>query len=101
MRRAKRRRSRSRRSKPHQFEFGDDLRLTPESIFFLRWRTAPLLLSMTGFGEAHRQRDSLAVSVEVRTINSRYFKLSVRCAEGYSALEPHIESVVRQPIKRG
>lgn len=60
-----------------------------------------MLLSMTGFGEAHRQSDSLAVAVEVRTINSRYFKLALRSGEGYSALEPQIESLVRQFIKRG
>lgn len=60
-----------------------------------------MLLSMTGFGEAHRQADSLAVAVEVRTINSRYFKLTLRSGEGYSSLEPQIEGVVRQYIKRG
>ena len=60
-----------------------------------------MLLSMTGFGEAHCQEDALAVAVEVRTINSRYFKLAVRCAEGYTALEPQIEQLVRQHIKRG
>jgi len=56
---------------------------------------------MTGFGEAHRQSDSVATAVEVRTINSRYFKLALRSGEGYSSLEPQIESVVRQFIKRG
>jgi uncharacterized protein (TIGR00255 family) len=60
-----------------------------------------VLLSMTGFGEAHRKDASLAVAAEVRTINSRYFKLVVRCGEGYSALEPLVESLVRQHIKRG
>lgn len=60
-----------------------------------------MLLSMTGFGEAHRKDALLAVSAEVRTINSRYFKLVVRCADGYSALEPQIEALVRQHIKRG
>jgi uncharacterized protein (TIGR00255 family) len=60
-----------------------------------------VLLSMTGFGEASRQNDSLAVSVEVRTINSRYFKLTVRSGEGYAALEPQIDALVRQHIKRG
>lgn len=60
-----------------------------------------MLLSMTGFGEAHHQDDDVAVSVEVRTVNSRYFKLTVRCLEGYSALEPEIEAVVRQQIRRG
>jgi uncharacterized protein (TIGR00255 family) len=56
---------------------------------------------MTGFGEAHRKDASLAVSAEVRTINSRYFKLVIRCGEGYSTLEPQVESLVRQTIKRG
>jgi len=60
-----------------------------------------VLLSMTGFGEASRQNDSLAVSVEVRTINSRYFKLTVRSGDGYAALEPQIDALVRQHIKRG
>ena len=60
-----------------------------------------MLLSMTGFGEAHRQEQSLAVTAEVRTINNRYFKLSIRCDEGYATLEPRIEALVRQHIKRG
>lgn len=56
---------------------------------------------MTGFGEAHRTTDTLSVVVEVRTINSRYFKLSLRCPEGYNALEGEIESVVRDQVRRG
>ena len=60
-----------------------------------------MLLSMTGFGEAHRTRGECAVAVEVRAINSKYFKLAMRCGEGYSALEPQIEQIVRQTIKRG
>ena len=60
-----------------------------------------MLLSMTGFGESHCQENGLAVSVELRTINSRYFKLSVRSSEGYAGLEPHIEEVVRRSIHRG
>lgn len=60
-----------------------------------------MLLSMTGFGEARCQRDGLAVAVEVRTINSRYFKISIRSSDGYSALEPKIESVVRESVRRG
>lgn len=60
-----------------------------------------MLLSMTGFGEAHRSTDGLSVMVEVRTINSRYFKLSLRCPEGYNALETEIEGVVRDQVRRG
>src|SRR5262249_34366476 len=60
-----------------------------------------LLLSMTGHGEAHQQLRGLAVSVEVRTINNKYFKLTLRASEGYSSLEPQIESIVRQHVRRG
>ncbi|OHB78788.1 MAG: YicC family protein [Planctomycetes bacterium RBG_16_64_10] len=60
-----------------------------------------MLLSMTGFGEAYRQTEGVGVAVEVRTINSRYFKLVVRGPEGYAALEPRIEDVIRRTIRRG
>jgi uncharacterized protein (TIGR00255 family) len=56
---------------------------------------------MTGFGEARSQTEGLAVAVEVRTINSRHFKLSYRASEGYSSLEPEVEAVVREAIRRG
>lgn len=56
---------------------------------------------MTGFGEAHATTDSLAASVEVRTINNRHFKLSLRSSEGYAALEPQIDALVRKHVHRG
>jgi uncharacterized protein (TIGR00255 family) len=56
---------------------------------------------MTGFGEAHDREGDLAVGVELRTINNRYFKLTVKCAEGYGLLETEIEQVVREQIRRG
>jgi uncharacterized protein (TIGR00255 family) len=56
---------------------------------------------MTGFGEARGQREGLSVLVEVRTINNRHFKLSFRASEGYASLEPDVEAVVRQAMRRG
>ena len=47
---------------------------------------------MTGFGEARRQESGLSVAIELRTINSRYFKIALRTGEGYAALEPQIEA---------
>lgn len=60
-----------------------------------------MLLSMTGFGEARRQKGGLTVCIEVRTVNNRFLKLGVRCSEGYSALEPRIEQAIRGRIRRG
>jgi len=58
-------------------------------------------LSMTGFGEARRQDKNLAVGVELRTVNNRYFKFSMRSSDGYGTLEPQIEAIVRDQVKRG
>jgi len=60
-----------------------------------------VLQSMTGFGEARIQQDSLSVTVEVRAINNRFFKLAVRATEGYAALESLVETEVRRSIHRG
>jgi uncharacterized protein (TIGR00255 family) len=60
-----------------------------------------MLLSMTGFGEAHLEEDGLSLAVEIRTVNSRYFKAVIRLPEGYSSLESNVDSTVRQRIKRG
>src|SRR3954470_627067 len=56
---------------------------------------------MTGFGEARKQTGEMSVTVEVRTINSRHFKLSYRATDGYAALEPEIEAATREVIRRG
>ncbi len=59
------------------------------------------LLSMTGFGEVREDRDGYAISAEVRTVNSRYFKLHLRTTDGYGALETRLEAVIREYVKRG
>jgi uncharacterized protein (TIGR00255 family) len=56
---------------------------------------------MTGHGEAHRHEDGLSIAVEIRTVNNRYFKLNLRVTEGYAPLESHVESLVREHIRRG
>lgn len=60
-----------------------------------------MLLSMTGFGEARHQGEDLALSVEVRTVNNRYLKVSVRGTDPYPMLEPELEKLVRKVVRRG
>lgn len=60
-----------------------------------------MLLSMTGFGEARYQSDSLTIAIELRAINNRYFKVSLRAPEPYNLLEPEIERVLRAGLRRG
>lgn len=59
------------------------------------------LLSMTGFGEVVEQREGYAIGVEIRTVNSRYFKSNIRTTEGYGVLETLIDAVLRETVKRG
>jgi uncharacterized protein (TIGR00255 family) len=56
---------------------------------------------MTGFGEARLQDERWSVSVEVRTVNNRHLKLSAKISEPYGALEPELERLVRETIRRG
>jgi uncharacterized protein (TIGR00255 family) len=56
---------------------------------------------MTGHGESRCQQDGISVSIELRTINSRYFKVSIRSSEGYGLLDPQIEGILRQKVRRG
>jgi uncharacterized protein (TIGR00255 family) len=60
-----------------------------------------VLLSMTGFGEARLEREGLAIAIEVRAVNNRYLKVSVRGSEPYPMLEPELEKNVRKYIRRG
>jgi uncharacterized protein (TIGR00255 family) len=56
---------------------------------------------MTGYGEARYQSDALHVAVELRGLNNRYLKLSIRAPEPYNLLEPEVEKVVRRTVRRG
>lgn len=60
-----------------------------------------MLRSMTGFGEAQRETERFLVSVELRTVNNRYLKVSTRLSEGYAAMEPKIEATIRRALRRG
>jgi uncharacterized protein (TIGR00255 family) len=60
-----------------------------------------VLLSMTGYGEARYQSDALTLAIELRALNNRYLKVSLRAADPYNLLEPEFEKVVRRRIRRG
>lgn len=60
-----------------------------------------MLLSMTGYGEATYQSDALTLAIELRALNNRYLKVSLRATEPYNLLEAEFEKVVRRTVKRG
>jgi uncharacterized protein (TIGR00255 family) len=56
---------------------------------------------MTGYGEARFQSDSLSLSLELRALNNRYLKVSVRAPDPYHLLEAEFEKIIRRFVKRG
>src|SRR5688572_30735072 len=56
---------------------------------------------MTGYGEASYSSDALQLAVELRAVNNRYLKVTLRTGEPYNLLEPEVEKVVRRAVKRG
>ncbi|WP_437203518.1 YicC/YloC family endoribonuclease [Planctomicrobium sp. SH664] len=60
-----------------------------------------MLLSMTGHGDASGQNDRLSVTAEVRSVNNRHLKITVRCPDPFLSLEANIDRLVRSMIARG
>src|SRR5947209_1749801 len=56
---------------------------------------------MTGYGEDHHQSERLNLSIELRALNNRYLKVSVRAPEPYNLLEAEFEKIIRREIRRG
>ncbi|MGP1346802.1 MAG: YicC/YloC family endoribonuclease [Phycisphaerales bacterium] len=60
-----------------------------------------MIRSMTGFGEASTEVDGVHYYLEVRSLNNKYFKCSMRLADELQTLEPEIESELRRRLNRG
>jgi len=56
---------------------------------------------MTGCGEGFADDQGVACRVEIRSVNHRHLKCSIRTREGFHLLEPRIEAIIRERIKRG
>lgn len=56
---------------------------------------------MTGFGEASAHLDGVHYFVEVRSLNSKYFKASIRLPEEFQGVEAEMESRLRERLTRG
>ena len=56
---------------------------------------------MTGFGDAACVMDGVAWAAELRSLNNRYFKSSIRLPDQLASLEPELETLLRKRITRG
>jgi len=56
---------------------------------------------MTGHGEAIVQNEHAYCRVEIRSVNNRHFKLTLRCPDGFQQQESELERLLRESISRG
>jgi uncharacterized protein (TIGR00255 family) len=60
-----------------------------------------MILSMTGYGEAQCHVADVSYVLEVRSVNNRYFKSSIKLPEQMAVFEPAVEKQLRGLLARG
>lgn len=56
---------------------------------------------MTGFGEAKASEDGVSYRVEIRSVNNRYFKATIKMPESMQRFETEIDKLLRAKMGRG
>ena len=56
---------------------------------------------MTGFGHSSQQSHEVQVSTEIKSVNNRYLKLSLRLPDTVARFEADIEKLIRARVSRG
>lgn len=60
-----------------------------------------MVMSMTGFGRCETTVNGRQITLEIKSVNHRYFEFSCRTTRGYSFLEDKLKKYVSQKISRG
>lgn len=60
-----------------------------------------MVKSMTGFGRAVKELDGYVISVELKSVNHRYFEFYSRCPRQYGFIDEKIKSFVNSRVSRG
>lgn len=60
-----------------------------------------MLQSMTGFGSATVENNKIAVTVEIKSLNSKFFDIYCRIPRTYSEREIEIRNILTQELERG
>jgi uncharacterized protein (TIGR00255 family) len=61
----------------------------------------PMIRSMTGFGRAELVSDTMAITVEARSVNHRHLDISLRLPNAFSVLEGDARRIVQARLERG
>lgn len=60
-----------------------------------------MIKSMTGFGRAQAEIDGYFISVEIKSVNHRYFEFSSRIPRQYGFLDEKLKSYINTKVSRG
>ncbi len=60
-----------------------------------------MINSMTGFGRSSDTVNERDITVEIKSVNHRYFEASIRTARSYSFLEDKLKTLLQSKIARG
>lgn len=60
-----------------------------------------MVKSMTGFGRCETEVNGRRITVEMKSVNHRYFEFSCRTSRGYSFLEDKLKKYVATKVARG
>ena len=60
-----------------------------------------MLKSMTGFGDSIYETDNMSFMVEIKTVNNRYLKVSIKLPDIFSFAEAELEKIVKSKVCRG
>lgn len=60
-----------------------------------------MLKSMTGFGIASAENDSISVTVEVKSLNSKFLDLSLKLPKEYSDKDIEVRNLISNTLERG
>ncbi len=60
-----------------------------------------MVCSMTGFGRAQGSLNNINITVELKSVNSRYFEFNCRLPRGYLFLEDKLKSYLQSRVSRG
>lgn len=60
-----------------------------------------MIKSMTGFGRAQETVDGMTVTVELKSVNHRYFEFTAKVPRTYGFLEEKLKSFLNERVSRG
>ena len=60
-----------------------------------------MIKSMTGFGRAVKVLNGKSITVEIRSVNHRYYEASARLPRSYSFAEEKLKALVKNRVSRG